>query len=141
MGDKELEELFGHESRGGAGDPLDVDGAEYQGGKQDENIDDQVSHPCTSNVWLNFKKLFKKGPKGKKVRYGVVCIHCKNSILVALQLALATNVVIGINVLLGKRKLGALLYLRSLLILMVLCIIRITVLCMLVLNFIDCFLG
>jgi len=60
MGDEELEELFGRESQGGASDPIDVDGAEDQGGEQDENTDDQVSCPCTSDVWLVFKKLFKK---------------------------------------------------------------------------------
>ena len=78
MGDEEVEELFGRGSGGGAGDPIDVeggDGAEDQGGEQDENADDQVSRPCTSDVWLDFKKLFKMGPKGKKVRYGAVCIH------------------------------------------------------------------
>ena len=80
MGDEEVEELFGRGSGGGAGDPIDVeggDGAEDQGGEQDESADDQVSRPYTSDVWLDFKKLFKMGPKGKKVRYGAVCIHCK----------------------------------------------------------------
>jgi hypothetical protein len=69
MGDEELEELFGHESRGGAGDLIDVDGAKDKGGEQDENADDQVSCHCTSDVWLDFKKLFKKGPKCKMELY------------------------------------------------------------------------
>ncbi|CAD6255241.1 unnamed protein product [Miscanthus lutarioriparius] len=66
MGDEEVEELFGRGSGGGAGDPINVeggDGAEDEGGEQDENADDQVSRPCTSDVWLDFKKLFKMGPK------------------------------------------------------------------------------
>jgi hypothetical protein len=37
----------------------------------------QVSRPCTSDVWEDFRKLFKTGPKGKQIRYGAVCIHCK----------------------------------------------------------------
>ena len=65
----------------------------------------------------------------------------KNSTLVDLQVALATSVVTGINVLRGERKLGGLVGLRFLLILMVLCVIGITVLCVLVLNCVDCLLG
>jgi len=86
MCDEELEELFGHGVvPGGVGvedqDPIDLDGNEGGGGEEDgENDDDdqdQVSCPSTSDVWQYFKKLFRMGPKGKKVRYGAVCIHCK----------------------------------------------------------------
>ena len=84
MGDKEVEELFGRgavPSGAGAEDPIDLDGDEGGGGEEDgENADDdqdQVSRPSTSDVWQDFQKLFKMGPKGKKIRYGAVCIHCK----------------------------------------------------------------
>ena len=84
MGDEEVEELFSRGAvPGGAGaeDPIDLDGDEGGGGEEDgENADDdqdQVSRPSTSDVWQDFQKLFKMGPKGKKIRYGAVCIHCK----------------------------------------------------------------
>ena len=80
-------------------------------------------------------------PKVRRSGMALSASIAKSSILVDLQLALATSVVTGINVLLGERKLGALVSLRSLLILMVLCVIGITVLCVLVLNFVDCLLG
>jgi len=77
MRDEELEELFGPEARagGGAEDPVNLaDGEdEEQGG---ENNAGEVSRPSTSDVWLDFKKLFKPGPKGKQIRYVAVCIHC-----------------------------------------------------------------
>jgi hypothetical protein len=90
MGEEELEELFGRGSGAAGGEPIDLevdDGAEDQGddGEQDENGDDgeqvgngscSVSRLCTSDVWDDFRKLFRKGPKGKMVRYVVVCIHC-----------------------------------------------------------------
>ena len=43
-----------------------VDGEENNG---------KWSHPSTSTVWLDFKKLFRT-VNDKKVRYGAKCIHC-----------------------------------------------------------------
>jgi len=40
-----------------------------------EENNDKRSHPSTSAVWLDFKKLLKI-ENGKKVRYGAKCIHC-----------------------------------------------------------------
>ena len=78
MGEEELEELFGRgvvAGGDGAHDPIDLDGDEDRENADDD--EDQVSRPSTSDVWQDFKKLFKMGPKGKKIRYGAVCIHCK----------------------------------------------------------------
>ena len=79
MGEDDLEELFGRGARAGAeGDPIDLDAPEGGGGEEDgeNDDDDKVSRPSTSDVWNDFKKLFKIGPKGKKIRHGAVCIHC-----------------------------------------------------------------
>ena len=82
MCDKDLEELFGPQARAGGGeeDPINLaDGEdEEQGGESNANQDQdyKVSCPSTSDVWLDFKKLFKPGPKGKQIRYVAVCIHC-----------------------------------------------------------------
>jgi hypothetical protein len=75
---EDTEELFGHSVQA----PIDVaddqvGGAadvEEEDGDGDENSA-KLSHPSTSAVWLDFKKLFKK-VNGKKVRYGAECIHC-----------------------------------------------------------------
>jgi len=70
-------ELFGRRVE----DPIVADGGSNDaiGGEEEEGEDDndnKRSRPSTSAVWLDFKKLFKKGPKGKKVRYAARCIHC-----------------------------------------------------------------
>ena len=81
MGDEELEELFGPDAVPGRGadavDPIDLeaDGTGAEAGDGDD--DDHLSRPSTSDVWNDFKKLFKMGPKGKEIRYGAICIHCK----------------------------------------------------------------
>jgi hypothetical protein len=85
MGDDKIEELFGRGAvpspSGGAvvEDPIDLEGeGDAAGAEEDgENEDDHVSRPSTFDVWEDFQKLFKMGPKGKKVRYGAICIHCK----------------------------------------------------------------
>ena len=67
-------------------DATELFGSNVQAPIVPEPCDDQVedgeenngkrSRPSTSAVWLDFKKLFKKGPKGKKIRYATKCIHC-----------------------------------------------------------------
>ena len=69
-------ELFGRSVEA----PIDVGGDDPEGGGGDDEEEDENdakrSRPSTSAVWLDFKKLFKKGPKGKKIRYATKCIHC-----------------------------------------------------------------
>ena len=84
MADEELEELFGRDAVGGGRDredPVHVDlEADGDGRTEDgevvENVGNEVTRPSTSDVWNDFKKLYKT-VKGKKVRYGAICIHCK----------------------------------------------------------------
>ena len=68
-------ELFGRSVEA----PIDVGGDDPEGGGGDDEEEDENdakrSHPSTSAVWLDFKKLFKT-VNGKKVRYGAKCIHC-----------------------------------------------------------------
>jgi hypothetical protein len=81
--------------------------------------------------------------RGPKVRISGMALSASNAIrstMLSLVVALVTSPVIGINVLRGMRKLACL-SLRSLLILMAVCVIGITVLWLLVLNWFDCLLG
>jgi hypothetical protein len=148
MGDEEIEELFGHGAvpgEAGAEDPIDLDGDEGGGGEEDgENTDDdqdQVSRPLPPMCGKISRSSSKWVPKVRRSGMALSASIAKSSTLVDLQVALATSVIIGINVLRGEIKLGGLVSLRFLLILMVLCVIGITVLCVLVLNCVDCLLG
>jgi hypothetical protein len=73
---EDVAELFGHSVEA----PIDVGGDDQEAGGGNKEEDDENSakrsRPSTSAVWLDFKKLFKKGPKGKKIRYGAKCIQC-----------------------------------------------------------------
>jgi len=142
MGEEELEELFGRGAIAGgdgAHDPIDLDGDED---RDNTNTTRTRYHaPLPLMCGKISRSYLRWVPKVRRSGMALSASIAKRSTLVDLPLALATYVVIGINVLRCKRKLGGLVSLRILLILMVLCVIGIIVLCVLVLNFVGCLLG
>ncbi|CAD6270074.1 unnamed protein product [Miscanthus lutarioriparius] len=69
-------ELFGRRVE----DPIEADAAGGEEEEGEDDNDDKRSRPSTSVVWLDFKKLFKKGPKGnlrsrRGILYGYVNRH------------------------------------------------------------------
>lgn len=90
---------------------------------EDENSCKRA-HPSTSNVWLDYEKIFKT-VTNNKVKYEAKSIVLRCTLL-SLVVALATSPSIGINALRGMKKLTCLSP-RFLLILMVVCIIESTV--------------
>jgi hypothetical protein len=103
---EDVAELFGRHVE----DPIEVDGGgnDAAGGEEEEgedDNDDKRSRPSTSAVWLDFKKLFKKGPKVRRSGMPLTASTAIKSTLLSLVVALVTSLVIGINVLRGVRKL------------------------------------
>lgn len=101
---------------------------------EDEKSNEHA-RPSTSNLWLNYEKIFKT-VNGEKVGYEVKCLHCvKVYSLLFLVVALVTSPNIGIDALTGVKK--SRLSPQKILIWMVVCIIGSTVLRLLVLYFVD----
>jgi len=137
---EDAEELFGHSAQA----PIDVGDGQEGGatndeeGEEDENSAKR-SHPSTSVVWLDFKKLLKK-VNGKKVRYAAKCILCSKQYS-ALSSGRTGHLIRHRDKYPRRREKIACLSLRSLLILMVVCVIGSTVLWLHILNLFDCLLG
>ena len=136
---EDAEEMFGRSAQA----PIDVSDGQEGGatndeeGEEDENSAKR-SRPSTSVVWLDFKKLLKKSMVRRSGMPLSASIALSN-ILLSLVVALVTSSGIGINTPGGVKKITCL-SLRSILILMVVCVIGSTVLWLHVLNF-DCLLG
>ncbi|CAD6253443.1 unnamed protein product [Miscanthus lutarioriparius] len=83
---REVEELFGRGAAlwSGVSDPIDLDGDEGGGGEKTVRTPiyapGPVSRPSTYDVWQDFRKLFKMGPKGKKIVWRYAASIAKNKI-------------------------------------------------------------
>ena len=137
---EDAEELFDRSAQA----PIDVSDGQEGGatndeeGEEDENSAKR-SRPSTSAVWLDFKKLIKK-VNGKKVRYTAKCIHCSKQYS-ALSSGGTGHLIPHRDKCLRRLEKIACLSLRSLLILMVVCVIGSIILWLHVLNLFDCLLG
>ena len=109
-----------------ADDPINVDGTDDPPAPPLDVTTLSAHVHSTSIVWHDFEKLF-KNINGKRVRYGAKCLYCSKEYY-ALSSGGFCHLSRHIAVCVKKRERLACLGLKSLLILMVVCIVRTIVL-------------
>ncbi|KAG2589032.1 hypothetical protein PVAP13_5NG398186 [Panicum virgatum] len=134
---EDCDALFGP----GADDPINVDDdgpavPACGGAPPPDGNSAKRSRPSTSPVWDDFEKLFKTTADGKTVRYGARCLHC-SKIYSGFSSGGTGHLSRHIASCVKRREKLACLSLKSLLILMVVCVLGTTVLWLLVLNWLD----
>jgi hypothetical protein len=115
-----------------ADDPINVDGIDNPSALPLYGNSAKHSRPSTSPVWDDYEKLF-KNINGKTVRYGARCVHCSKKYS-ALSSGGTGYLSWHIAVCVKKREKTRMSKLKSLLIMMVVCVVGTTILCLLVLN-------